>query len=382
MKILRVIPSINPALGGTVEAVKQTSQALVLLGINVEIATMDNAYSEYDSGFPCTVHATGLGKGRYSYSRHYLDWLLANVANYDCVMVEGIWQYHSYAARKACLKHNVPYYVFIHGMLARWFKQQYPLKHLKKWIYWIAAEYKVLRDAKKVLYTTAEEMFQARKSFSLYRCNEEIISLGIAGVKGNRNHQIELFNSLVSELADNKFLLYLSRIHPIKGIDQLIKAYAAIPSISENLYLLIAGPDPVGLQMELQQLAVDLGVDDKIIWTGNLQDEVKWGAYQSAEAFILPSHQENFGMVVAEALSCGLPVLISDKVNIWREVQEDEAGIIAMDDEQGCQQLLQRWIALTEKQKDEMKVKARKCFLKRFEISLAAESLLKIIHEN
>ena len=382
MKILRLIPSINPVLGGTVEALKQTTQALISVGVKVEIACMDDAQSEFVLAFPCVVHATGLGQGVYSYSKSYMDWLLSNVHRYDCVIVEGIWQYHSYAVRKACLKHNVPYFVFVHGMLARWFKQQYPLKHLKKWIYWLIVEYKVLRDAKKVFYTTKEEMLQARESFFLYCCNEKIINHGIYGVEVDKHKHSACFKSLFPEIKDKKILLYLGRIHPVKGIDDLIKAYAATKDANESHYLLIAGPDQVGFRKELQQLELELGVENKIIWTGNLPGEVKWGAYQCAEALILPSHQENFGMVVPEALSCGLPVLISDKVNIWKEVLEDGAGIVGKDNLQGCQQLLQDWMDLTENQKDEMKINARQCFERRFEISVAAEGLLKAIHEN
>jgi len=95
--------------------------------------------------------------------------------------------------------------------------------------------------------------------------------------------------------------------------------------------------------------------------------------------FVLPSHQENFGIAVAEALACGLPVLISDKINIWREISEDGAGFVAEDTEAGTAYLLRAWLALTAEETRRMRKRARCCFLTRFEIEAAAESLVETL---
>ena len=110
-----------------------------------------------------------------------------------------------------------------------------------------------------------------------------------------------------------------------------------------------------------------------------LSGERKWGAFHAAEAFVLPSHQENFGIAVAEALACGLPVLISDKVNIWREIVEDGAGFVAGDTEAGTTLLLQNWLALTPDGRQQARERADACFHQRFEIKTAAESLIQIL---
>jgi glycosyltransferase involved in cell wall biosynthesis len=107
--------------------------------------------------------------------------------------------------------------------------------------------------------------------------------------------------------------------------------------------------------------------------------DVKYGALKAAEVFVLPSHQENFGIVVAEALACGTPVLTSKKVNIWREIEQDEAGIVADDDFEGTCYLLRTWLALQGNEKRLMKERALQCFRNRFEIKKSAESIVDAI---
>ena len=103
-------------------------------------------------------------------------------------------------------------------------------------------------------------------------------------------------------------------------------------------------------------------------WTGLLTGDLKWGAFRAADVFALTSHQENFGIAVAEALACGLPVLMSNQVNIWREIQEDHAGFIDNDDEAGARALLQRWMATDGPARDAMRANASRCFLTRFDV--------------
>ena len=122
------------------------------------------------------------------------------------------------------------------------------------------------------------------------------------------------------------FLLFLSRIHEKKGCDLLLRAFAKIAAEYPELYLVVAGPDPMQLESRLRTQADRAGIGHRVYWPGMLQGAAKYGAFRCAEAFVLPSHQENFGIVVAEALACGTPVLISDQVNIWREILESGVG--------------------------------------------------------
>jgi len=379
MKILHIIRSVNPEGGGPIEGVLQLSSIKRAQGHSVDILSLDSPDCESVRACELTVHAMGPGLGLYGYSNKLKPWLDAHAQDYDAFIINGIWQYHSFAAHSVLKSKNLPYYLFTHGMMDPWFKYQYPLKHLKKWLYWPWGEYPVLRDAKKVLFTCEDEKMLARQSFWLYRCNEQVTNYGTKGHVGNAEEQRLLFLDHYPHLQDKPFLLFLSRIHPKKGVDLLLEGFAKHHKDQPDLQLVIAGPDQVGMQPKLQQLAEKLGINDKITWTGMLKGDLKWGAYHAADAFILPSHQENFGIVVAEALSCSLPVLISNKVNIWHEIVEDKAGLVVEDTIAGSVALLYQWQQMDDTGKAEMRSNALRCFMNRFEITQAAMSLLMLI---
>jgi glycosyltransferase involved in cell wall biosynthesis len=380
MRILHAITSLNPEGGGPAEVVRQSGVAMKSACLaDVEVVCLDDPMCEWLSGFPLTVHALGSRSRGYHYSRQYVPWLREHADDYDCVLVNGLWQYTGFGAWRALRDSAVPFFVFPHGMLDPWFKRQYPLKHLKKWLYWPWAEYRVLRDARAVLFTCEEEWRLARESFPLmYRVNEVVSTIGTARPEGDPDQQREVFLSAFPELRGKRVLLFLSRIHEKKGCDLLIKAFGALlsqPSTlnaqpsTHNLYLVIAGPcaDPTYLE-SLKRLSSDLCPPTSVTFPGMLSGDLKWGAFQSAEAFVLPSHQENFGIAVAEALACGLPVLISNKVNIWREIDQDGAGLVADDTREGTRDLLEQWLQLSPEQQQSMRVAASKCFSERFEI--------------
>jgi glycosyltransferase involved in cell wall biosynthesis len=381
MKILHVISSINPGGGGPIEGIRQMGGLLTLAGHAIEVACLDSSDSDHVRAFPFPIHAFGPGRSKYAYSARLAPWLRANACNYDVLVVNGIWQYHSLAVWRAVRGTSVPYVVFTHGMLDPWFKRAYPLKHLKKLLYWPWAEYRVLRDAKAVLFTTQEERRLARKSFALYRANEVVVNYGTTGPTGDRDAQTAAFFSRFPHLRGKRLVLFMGRIHPKKGCDLAIEAFARVLGHSSSWHLVMAGPNQVGWQAKLESLAKRLKLSDKITWTGMIGGDLKWGSFRASEVLFLPSHQENFGIVVAEALASGLPVLISDKVNICREVQEDTAGFVAPDDIRGACTLLERWVNQTDEASIKMREQAHKCFEKRFNIRESSSRLVRLLRQ-
>lgn len=383
MKLLRVISSLNPYGGGPIEGVKQLYAPMQALGVDLEVACCDAPDAPWLTNCELpTVHPLGPSKGTYCYTPRLLPWLRANAPRFDAVVVNGIWQFHGLAVRQALAGTKVPYFVFTHGMLDPWFKYTYPLKHLKKWLYWPWGEYRVLRDARAVIFTCEEERLLARQSFWLYRVNETVTSYGTSSPPGNGEQLAQQFLSAHPQLKDKRIALFLSRIHEKKGCDLLLEAFAQVAGKDERLHLVMAGPDQTGWAVDLKAQAEKLGVSHRITWPGMLQGDDKWGAFYSAQVFCLPSHQENFGIVVAEALACGKPVLISNKVNIWREIESDAAGFVDEDTIDGTARNLQRWLSLDAKGYSAMSERARQCFATRFHIQRAAKRLVDIILEH
>lgn len=381
LRLLHVISSVNPRGGGPIEGVKQRAKVLQAMGHCVEVASLDDPQAEYLSTCPLTVHALGPGRRSYGFSPRMLPWLETQSRNYDAVVVNGVWQYHSYAAWKALHGKPVPYFVFSHGMLDPYFNRAFPLKALKKRLYWPWAEYRVLRDARAVLFTSEEEKLLARQSFTPYRCNEVVVKYGTSTPPEDPDGaQRQRFLEAFPTLRGKRILLFLSRIHVKKGCDLLLEAFAQFAGGCPDLVLVMAGPDQEGLVSGLQQRAEELGLADRVVWPGMLQGDMKWGAYRSAEVFCLPSHQENFGIVVAEALACGVPALVSKRVNIWREVQGDGAGFAEEDDAPGTTELLRRWLELNAGEREAMRHAAQSCFENRFTVQGSAASLLEVIY--
>jgi glycosyltransferase involved in cell wall biosynthesis len=380
VKILHIISSVNPAGGGPIEGIKQLGTTLVTQGHHVEIASLDPPGAPYLAQAPLPVHALGPVRLKYGYSPRFVPWLRENARQYDAVIVNGIWQYHSFAAWQVLHKSTTPYVLFTHGMLDPWFKKQYPLKHLKKWMYWPWAEYRVLRDARAVLFTCEEERKLARRSFWLYRCNEVVVSYGTANPKGDAEAERKEFFEHYPDLRGKRLVLFMGRIHQKKGCDLLIEAFAKVLGQHPEWHLVMAGPDQVAWREDLNYRAAELGIAPRITWTGMLSGVMKWGALRAAEIFALPSHQENFGIAVAEALAVGVPALISNKVNIWREIEADGAGIVGDDSLEGACEVLQKYMELPVGEQQGMRQAARDCFENRFEIKKAAETLHNVLN--
>jgi len=351
-------------------------------GNGCEVATLDAPGTLWAATFPCPVHSFGPGRlGKYRYAPRLHAWLRANASRFECVIVNGLWQYHGLAVRRALRETATPYYVFTHGMLDPWFKREYPLKHAKKWLYWPWAEYRVLRDARAVLFTSEEERRLARQSFGLYRATEAVVGYGTPGPSGDPAALRAAFLERFPAVAGKRALLFLGRVHPKKGCDLLVRAFAARAVVDPSLHLVMAGPDPTRWRPALMQMLGNAMLQLRVTWTGMLNGDLKWGAFHAADAFVLPSHQENFGIAVAEALACGVPVLISDKVNIWREIAQDEAGIVAPDTQAGTLRLLQSWLDMAEDERERLRRNAVECYGKRFRIDAAARSLLSVLEQ-
>ncbi len=382
MKLLHVTHSLDPAVGGPAECIRQMSLAALADGHEVAIACLDDPAAPWLQDYPLPVHGCGPPRaGSYGYAPALWPWLLAHAPAADMLVAHGLWQYNGSAVRRAARRVGRPYAIFPHGMLDPWFKRSNPGKHVKKLAYWLASERANVRAASALLFTAEEERRLAHGTFPCYRATERVVGLGTAAPPEDAELQRAHFLKRFPQLAATRNLLFLGRIQAKKGCDLLIEAFATAGQGRDDLRLVMAGPDREGWRAELERLAEARGVGARLVWTGMLQGLEKWGAFRACEAFALPSHQENFGIAVAEALACGLPVLISDRINIWREVVGDGAGLVAGDDLPGTRSLLARWYALPGTERLAMGAAARRCFANRYEIRTSTRRLMAVLGE-
>ncbi len=382
MRLLRVIDTLDPRTGGPAAGVRALTPVLQAQGHETVIVTLD---APDQAGAPpagATIIPLGPARNRYRYSSALRPWLSAHAAKFDAVIVHGLWQDLGRSVRRATRGWPVPYFVYPHGMLDPWFRRAYPGRHLKKWLYWQLVERHVLRDAAAVLFTCEEERRLARRSFAPYACHERVVSYGTAGAPADgAARQCAAWQARHPELRGRPFLLFLGRIHPKKGVNLLLQAWQGWAARDPDApALVIAGPADSREVLRIPPAGGAAGGGGPpLVLTGLIEGDVKWGALRAAEALVLPSHQENFGLVVAEALAVGTPVLISRQVNIWREIIADGAGLAAPDTAAGTTGLLAGWRALSPEARAAMRRAAAACHARRFHIDAVARSFLAAV---
>lgn len=358
-------------------------------GVSTEIATTDPPDAGFLGDIPVPVHALGT-HGRHWFAPRLLPWLRANRNRFDVAIVHGLWEYTGFAARRA-FAGCVPYVIFPHGMLDPWFKRHHPFKHAKKWLYWRLSEYWNLRDARYVLFTTAAERDLAHSTFGLHRWTPAIIPLGAEAPPAAAPHLVESFLDRCPGLrtpdgGHRRFLLHLGRIHHKKGADLLLNAFAfgpdPIAARDPGLDIVMAGPMPeqgAGWARRLRAHADASSYASRIHWPGMLRGDAKWGAFTACEAFVLPSHQENFGIAVVEALAAGRPALTTHSVNISPEIAADNCGLVDEDTPAGIHRLLTRWLSLSLQERNAMSANALHSFRDRYDMRRNTAALIHLL---
>ena len=390
MNILRVITSMDPAVGGPCQGIRNSIPEHDKLGHKTEVVSLDDPDSAFLGKDGFRIIPLGPSNNPWSRSAALIPWLIENLAKYDVVIVHGLWLFNSYAVNQAVKKllaknpnASLPKIaVMPHGMLDPFFKKAKgrKLKAIRNWFYWKLLESKVVNEADALLFTCEAELELARIPFKPYRPKKEInVSYGVPKPPSLSDTAANAFLEKYPALKNQTYLLFLSRINYKKGVDLLIKGYEQIlkESVGRVPKLVIAGPgldSPYGLEIK-KLVEGNEALEKNILFPGMLQGDLKWGAFYGAEAFILPSHQENFGIAVVEALATGTPVLISNQVNIWHEIVQGNGGMVEDDTLEGVTKLLKNWTSLSETDVARMKSNALNVYNTNFAIEPAAKKL-------
>lgn len=317
MRVLHVIPSLAAAYGGPAAAMPVMARGLHKAGVEVHVATIDETVLRSCSSEGVVKDENGFHRRSFSLTcRPYRislslgGWLDRHVADYDLVHVHGVFTYSSWAACRAAAKAGVPFIVRPLGILNRWgMEKRRPW--LKKMFFRLLE--KPLFDRAATMHFTSVEEAEDVARLDI-RSKPVIIPLGLDLADFEHLPGKSLFLDRFPAAVGGPRIVFVSRVDRKKGIEMLIPAFREIRQTVPDARLVIVGDGAPELLGELRRLAENEGVSQAVVWTGFLGGELKLSALSSAQVFCLPSHSENFGMALLEAMAAGLPCVATDQV--------------------------------------------------------------------
>jgi glycosyltransferase involved in cell wall biosynthesis len=360
IKLLHISPSYYPAFrfGGPIQSVHLLNKALVKKGVKVDVLTtnagltqdqrkrikdkskekpfdsaqgdtngwidpslLDNADKAETSGLR-VKYLDFVGYEHYNFSLQMVKEIWKIVGDYDLVHITAVWNFPVLAGALISIIKKKPYIISPRGVLHQ--EALTSKSGLVKKLYFNLFAKHYLQKAAAIHYTSqiekekSEQILKHKNSFVIPN-GIDISSIALSG-KGT------------APVTDKKYLLILGRIDRIKGIDILIPAFANIVKKFNDLILVIAGDERSPYAQEVRKMVEEKKISNNILFTGQVTGDDKWVLYKNALMFVLPSYSENFGMSVVEAMACGCPVVISDKVGIYKEIADNNAGIIVKTD--------------------------------------------------
>jgi len=369
MKLLHISPSYYPAFrfGGPIQSVHLLNKALVKKGVKVDVLTtnaglaqeqrkkikdksketpfdspdrsgqaasrrdrqgdtngwvdpslLDNADKAETSGLR-VKYLDFVGYEHYNFSLQMVKKIWKVIDDYDLVHITAVWNFPVLAGALISLIKKKPYIISPRGTI---YKETIKLKSTSiKKIYFNLFAKQYINKASAIHFTTKDEQEKVTKYLGI-TAPSFVIPNGID------IRSIALSAESKARIIDKKYILILGRIDKKKGFDILIPAFANIIKKFNDLFLVIAGDDKSPYAQEVRKMVEEKKISNNIIFTGQVTGDDKWALYKNALMFVLPSYSENFGMSVVEAMACGCPVVISDKVGIYKEVADNNAGII------------------------------------------------------
>lgn len=330
MRIVHVIASLAPRFGGPSKACFEMARAVAARGHDVTILTtnMDGPDDmAVPNDRPVVRDGVTLRYFPVSFPRFWkTSWPLAEalreeIPGADVVHLHSLYLFHDWVAGALCQRFGVPYLVRPHGTLDPYIYRRH---RLRKSVMEVLFQNRVLKRATAIHYTTREEMRLAEPYAQ--GAPGIVVANGLDIAEYENPPPRGSFRAKHPEIGERKVVIFFGRINFKKGLDVLAEAFGQAAAGRDDMHLVIAGPDDDGLGAKVRKWLADAGVSKRVTFTGMLEGAEKLAALNDSELFVLPSYSENFGIAVVEAMASGLPVLISDRVNIWREVDAASAG--------------------------------------------------------
>jgi glycosyltransferase involved in cell wall biosynthesis len=327
MKILHVVISLAPEWGGPTKVVHELAEALVEKGVEVSLFAPVRRGGEAEIARPKGVNLQLFREGFLArwwsgYSPGLARVVAQEVGKFDLVHIHELWSHPHLAAYRAARKAKKPYVVTVHGGLEPWAINH---KALKKKVYSALIQRRILQKAAGLHAITAEEIKHIRG----FGVDNEVFMIP----NGINPQEFQLLPArrelerLYPQLVGKQVVLFLGRLHPVKGLDILARAFGKVARERDDLCLLVVGPDSAGYQAEVAKILEAEGALGKVVFAGMLTGREKLAALGGADIFVLPSYSEGFSIAILEAMACGLPVVITRQCH-FPEVAEAGAGLV------------------------------------------------------
>jgi glycosyltransferase involved in cell wall biosynthesis len=332
VKILHVIPSVGPLRGGPSFVVRTMSEGLAAHGCDIDVATtddngperlqvpLDHPVRENDVTYWYFRRQTRF----YTISWSLFRWLRKNAAEYDLLHIHALFSFAAVSAAYWASHYRVPYVVRPLGTLNRW-----GMENRRPWLKQASLrmiDSHVLSRAAAVHYTSKDEQEEGARVATVLR---PVIIPNPVDFQFDRDKLSGCwFRSDYPEVAQKRIILFLSRLHPKKGIELLLASFARLRGRISNIVLVLVGRGENHYVEGLRQQVRELEMESDVVWAGFLEGDAKKAAMAEADVFVLPSYSENFGVATVEAMAAGLPVIVSDRVGIHREISATGAGLV------------------------------------------------------
>jgi glycosyltransferase involved in cell wall biosynthesis len=333
MRVLHVVPSLDPRDGGPSVALPLMARSLATQGISVDVATTITEEDAQAQGIRLnetteregfTIRYFERQTSFYKVSLPLLRWLRVHAEDYALLHIHALFSFAPLAGAWAAQKCGVPYVMRPLGLLNRW-----GMENRRRWMKALSfrlLDRPALNRAAAIHYTSrAEEKEASRLGL---RAQPAVVPLGIDLKAYDALPSPQLFLNKFRKAAGKHVILFLSRLDPKKGIESLLDAFASIGPSDLNCVLVIAGKGDATYESHLRQHASRLHLEAHITWAGFLSGDDKGSALAAADLFVLPSQSENFGIALVEALAAGKPCITTEGVALSEDMREREAGIV------------------------------------------------------
>jgi glycosyltransferase involved in cell wall biosynthesis len=426
MKILHVVALIQASTGGPAVSVTRLAAEQAKLGHDVTLACLDYPNLGPQVAAPGVRVVSVKGnvfavRGR-GWCPRFRRVLMEEAAKADIVHNHGLWMWPNAYAREAAVAAGKPLIISPRGMLEAWSLGR---SKLRKAVAWRLFEKRNLQSA-AMFHATAESersSIEQMLGHGLTRINTDLFRAEDLGAKSSSSEKATEVEIVVApngvdlpdlalrpgralieekfpETKDRRWIVFMSRLHPKKGVDVLLRAWRAQQNVERGVkskehgvreetvgrrlsedteslgpVLVIAGSDLIGYRKDVEKMMQELGLEDSVVITGELQGEMKDALLANAEVFVLPSYSENFGIVVAEAMAWGRPVIASTGTP-WKEVADIGAGWWVVPEEDTLAKALAEALGHGREELDVMGAKGRALVSERYGWSVPANRLI------